>query len=103
MNTEDIGLSLHDRATRGENLTDEESRQLEAWYTVQDRTEAMTLDLTASSTSLAALQSRVDSVLAQLSLVSQRIQQIAGENDTLRHEIAILRRQLAQNALLQLA
>lgn len=102
MNTEDIGISLHDRATRGEHLTEEDSRQLAAWYAVQDRTEAKTLDLAASSTSLAALQAQVDSTLAQLSLVSQRIQKIAGENDTLRHEIAVLRRQLAQNALLQL-
>jgi peptidoglycan hydrolase CwlO-like protein len=101
MNTENIGRSLHDRATRGEHLTDEESRQLEAWYTMQDRTEAKTLDLTASSTSLAALQTQVDSVLGQLSLVSQRIQQIARENDTLRHEISVLRRQLAQKAMLQ--
>ena len=101
MNTEDIGLSLHDRATRGEHLSDEEFKQLEAWYTLQDRTEVKVLNLTASSVSLETLQSQVDLTLAQLSIVSRRIQQIASENDTLRREIAVLRRQVAQKAQLQ--
>lgn len=101
MNTEDIGLSLHDRVTRGEHLSDEEFKQLEAWYTLQDRTEAKVLNLTASSVSLETLQSQVDLTLAQLSIVSRRIQQIASENDTLRREIVVLRRQVAQKAQLQ--
>ena len=101
MNTEDIGMSLHDRATRGEHLSPEESHLLEVWYTLQDRTEAKALGSIASLVSLEALQSQVDLNLAQLSIVSRRIQRIASENDTLRREIAVLRHQVVQKAQLQ--
>jgi hypothetical protein len=35
-----LGQDLHDRATRGKPLTDQEQRQLEEWYARKDREEA---------------------------------------------------------------
>jgi hypothetical protein len=101
MTRNDPGLSLHDRATRGERLDPAEVEQLEAWYTDQDGAEAQTLDWTASPASLDALQSQVDAALGQLTVVSRRIQRIARENDALRRDIADLRRQIARRELLQ--
>lgn len=101
MTRKDIGLSLHDRATRGERLDPAEMEQLAAWYANQDSMEAQALDLTVSPASLNALQSQVDAALGQLTVVSQRIQQIASENDALRRDIADLRRQIARKAVPQ--
>ena len=101
MTRQDNGLSLHDRATRGERLDPAEMEQLEAWYADQDGAEARTLDWTASPASLDALQSQVDAALGRLTIASRRIQQIAKENDALRRDIADLRRQIARKALLQ--
>ena len=101
MTRNDPGLSLHDRATRGERLDPAEVEQLEAWYADQDGVEAQTLNWTASPASLDALQSQVDTALGQLTIVSRRIQQIARENDALRRDIADLRRQIARQALLR--
>lgn len=101
MTHNDLGLSLHDRATRGERLDPAEMDQLEAWYADQDDAEAQTLNWTASPASLDALQSQVDAALGQLTIVSRRIQQIARENDALRRDIADLRRQIARQVLPQ--
>ena len=43
MNSDDLGQDLHDRATRGEQLSPENQMQLEAWYAAQDRAEMETL------------------------------------------------------------
>lgn len=101
MTVQDTGLSLHDRATRGERLEPAEMEQLEAWYATQDASEVQLLNLTASPVSLHTLQSQVDAALGQLAIASQRIQQIARENDALRRDNADLRRQIAGKALLQ--
>ena len=103
MTRKDIGLSLHDRATRGERLDPVEMEQLEAWYANQDASEAQALALAASPASLDALQSQVDAALGQLTIVSRRIQQIANENDALRRDIVDLRRQIARKTVLQQA
>lgn len=46
MESDKIGKRLHDRATRGEALSEEEQTQLEEWYAMQDRAEAEELSLT---------------------------------------------------------
>ncbi|MBM4466478.1 MAG: hypothetical protein FJ014_13145 [Chloroflexi bacterium] len=94
MVSDNLAKQLHDRATRGQTLLAEEQKQLENWYASQDTAESKTLGLATGERTLATLQAQVDAALAQLMTVTKRIQKVASENETLRHEIAILRRQL---------
>ena len=97
MVSDELGKQLHDRATRGENLSAQERASLERWYATQDRAEMDALDLATTET-VAILQAQVDSVLEQLETAAKRIQELAQENDRLRNEIATLHRRLAQQA-----
>jgi hypothetical protein len=94
MVSDDLAKELHDKATRGQTLSAEEQRQLENWYASQDTAESKTLGLAAGERTLATLQAQVDTALAQLMIVTKRIQKVTSENETLRREIATLRRQL---------
>lgn len=103
MISDELGKQLHDRATRGESLSEEEQRQLDMWYAAQDRAEMEALDLTAATEAVESLQVQVDSVLTQLGTVTTRIQGLAKENQVLRKEIAMFRCQLAQETVTQRA
>jgi len=96
MISEDIARKLHDRSSRGETLSAEEQQQLENWYASQDTAESKMLGFTASEKTVTSLQAQVDAALTQLMTVTKRIQEVASENETLRREIASLRRQLMQ-------
>ncbi len=96
MISEDSARKLHERFSRGETLSVEEQKQLENWYARQDTAESKMLRLTTSEKTVATLQAQVDAALTQLLTVTKRIQEVASENETLRHEIAGLRRQLMQ-------
>ncbi len=98
-----MGVELHDRATRGEVLTPEEEEQLASWYEQQDAAESQYLSQSQTESLLVELQDQVKSTLGQLTTVSQRIQQVAHENETLRQEISVLQRQVAQRYSMQLA
>jgi len=95
MISDEVGKQLHDKATRGESLSPEERTQLENWYALQDNAESKELGLSATEKTLTTLQGQVDAALAQLVVVTKRIQEIAIENEALRREVASLRRQLA--------
>jgi hypothetical protein len=97
----DAGRSLHDTATRGGVLSDEERTQLDHWYASHDRDEGAALDSPSPSPHRADLQSQVDSAVADLATVTQRIQSLAAENDMVRREIATLRQQLAERSRTQ--
>lgn len=96
MVSDDLPKQLHNRATRGESLSAEEQAHLEDWYAGQDSTESQELGLTVTERQLATLRAQVDATLTQLMTVTKRIQETAVENETLRAEIATLRRQLAR-------
>lgn len=91
----DTHQELHDRATRGEELTPEEQVQLEAWYAAQDASEMADLNLPATDQEAAALQAAIDSALTEIAAVAGRIRRTAAENERLRAENAELRRRLA--------
>ena len=84
------GPQLHDRATRGGVLSLEEQAKLDAWYGEMDREEAGILAGKCDYESLAGLRAQVRESLRELRTVTQRIEELAAENDRWRREIAAL-------------
>lgn len=101
MSTEELAKQLHDKATRGIVLSAAEQAQLEAWYAQQDQEERTMLERTTPPQTLVALQAQVETVVAQLLTVTQRIQELVAQNEALRREIATLQHQLAQTPTVQ--
>lgn len=101
MNPNNVGKQLHDRATRGVELTAEEQAQLNEWYAQRDRAEVAVLSRPTSAQSLDALHAQVDRVMVQLGDVTQRIQTLSAENDAVRKEIVELQRRLASKSVAQ--
>ena len=101
MNSDDLGRDLHDRATRGEQLSSENQMQLDTWYVAQDRAEMEALSEAMLVRDSAILQTQVDAMMEQLSTISRRIQKTATENAALRREINMLHRRLATQAVPQ--
>jgi len=97
------GKQLHNRATRGEALSEEEQAQLNAWYDEQDREEMMMLRRDTPVEDQDSLQADIDSVLYRIGNTAKRIQSISQQNEVLREEIMRFRRQLAQQATVQIA
>ena len=91
---------LHDRFTRGEILTAAEQTLLGQWYADQDREEEARL-ATPPAQRLVRLRSEIDEGLAQLAVLTQRLQTLTSENETVRQEIATLQRQLARKPAAQ--
>ena len=91
---DELGRQLHDRATRGEDLSKEDQILLDEWYEAQDRAEMKVLNLAATDEAKTIkLQKEIDSVLIQLRTATKRIQEITRENDVLRQEITRMRYQ----------
>lgn len=87
---------LHDRATRGLPLSDEERTQLNQWYSQEDAAEARLLGVAASSANTETLQLQIQATLAQVAAVTQQIQQLVVQNEELRREVSALKQRLAQ-------
>jgi len=90
----ELGMQLHDRWTRGQVLTAEEREQLEVWYQQQDAKEAKQLNPVSTAVEISDLQAQVEMALTELATVIQRVRQISAENEGLRQEISTLRQQL---------
>ncbi len=86
---------LHDRATRGGELSREEQERLDAWYESQDQAEAELLGVDLEPAP-ETLETRIDSTLRQIIEATERIRRVTAENKGLRREIAALRLELAQ-------
>jgi peptidoglycan hydrolase CwlO-like protein len=99
MISDELGIQLHDRVTRGEPLTNEEQKQLENWYALQDSHESSLLKSATADPDVSELRTQVEVVLSQLTAITHRIQQVTQENEMLRHEIAALYQQLASAKL----
>jgi peptidoglycan hydrolase CwlO-like protein len=96
MSTDELVKQLHDKATRGIALSTIEQAQLNAWYAQQDQEEDALLTQTSPPPTLVTLQTQVDTAVAQLLAVTQRLQELVSHNDTLRHDIAALQQQLTR-------
>lgn len=102
---DELGRQLHDRATRGQQLSIEEQSQLQAWYDKWDRIEMGQLGLTperiaAEEAELAELQAIVEAEEARVAELAESNWRLAQQNDALRAEIEVLRRQVAERAAL---
>jgi hypothetical protein len=96
MVSDELRMQLHDRDTIGEPLTAQEKAQLEAWYTQKDAAETAMLEAAqVPLPDLVVLQDQVDTVISQLTVGVQQLQQITQENKSLREEIAEIKQQLA--------
>jgi hypothetical protein len=96
MDQVDRGPQLHDRATRGQVLSPEEQAELDVWYDAMDQAEAALLADSHDGSSLEVLRAQVRASTHQLRVVTERIVELAAENDRLRREIAVSQQQLAQ-------
>lgn len=85
---------LHNRATSGLSLTEQERTELETWYAEQDEKEATILPL-ATAPELKILQGKVEAGLTELHRTTQRLEALSDENKALRQEINGLYRQLS--------
>ncbi len=92
---DEIGQKLHDRTTRGDTLMTEELERLVRWYAEHDQDEMNHLTAAPVPSGLAALQSRVRQVTAQVVVQAQRIDSLTAENAQLRQEIAASQRLLS--------
>lgn len=92
---DDIGQKLHDRATRGENLTAEEQESLRHWYARHDQEEAAQLGAAPAPSRLAELQARVQQATAQVVAQARHIEALTADNAQLRQEVASLQRLLS--------
>lgn len=101
MIADSLGQELHDRSTRGELLSAEEQVQLERWYEDQDDLERKILSPSAAEKTTDKLQSKIEVTLTQLITTTNRIREVASENESLRQEINGLRHQLADSSPIQ--
>lgn len=85
---------LHDRATRGEELTVEEQVELDQWYADQDDAEATLLHVSSSTYENSKLKGQVHETLEQLRVITERIQALSDENDAIHQEIADLQQRI---------
>jgi hypothetical protein len=87
---------LHDRASRGQDLSAAEQAELDAWYAEQDAAESDLLTGTRSPQELVELRAQVDAVMARLQIVTRQIAAQTAENERLRRDNAVLQRELSE-------
>lgn len=92
MISDETGQKLHDRATRGLELTPLEREQLLSWYSMHDREEMARLGASPVPSRLADLQARVEQATSRVVEEAKRIEALTVENARLRQEIASLQR-----------
>jgi hypothetical protein len=90
-----VGQALHDRATRGEALSPDESARLSEWYDQMDGEEARSLTPTNPDALLDQLRAEVQSARARLSILHEEERKLRSATESLRLRGEELERQLA--------
>ena len=101
MSLDNRGQQLHDRATRGQPLSEDEQAALERWYAAQDEIEPQLLVRPPLLPD--ELQSWVSEIARQLAELTASIRRLDQENSQLRLEIAQLYAMLTQSSQMQSA
>ena len=99
MITDTLGVQLHDRATRGLQLSTEEQLALAQWYQFQDNQEAEQFASGNKVGSLAPIRSEIAAVTARLREAAVQIDTLTAQNDALQHEIIVLQNQLPPHTI----
>lgn len=86
---------LHDRYTRGEELSPAEAEELRQWYDAEDQAEAAELTRVDDGLRLHAVREEVASAVSRLADTAREIQTLYAANEQLRQEIDTYRQQLA--------
>lgn len=94
MINDEEGKVLHDKASRGKQLSEVELWQLEEWYAYWDRLELESIQLPTNHTVISELQAQIEVVLEELGKLNNWIQKIAAKNEQLRKENAVLLRKV---------
>lgn len=91
------GPALHDRASRGEPLSEAEQQLLQAWYTAQDQDEDRVINPAAPRETTSAIHQQIAQTVAQLEAITQQIAGAVAANDAIRREIAVLQARLTRH------
>ena len=91
-----MALGLHEKVSLGQALSPEEQSLLDDWYALQDGTEQAHVRYPTAPPSLDVLRQKIEASLAELVLLSGKIQQFHAQNENLRSENARLQHQLIQ-------
>ncbi|MFZ2901015.1 MAG: hypothetical protein WA004_20455 [Saprospiraceae bacterium] len=94
MTEDEKGKSLHDRASRGEILTEEERQFLKRWYAKMDLEELVSFNIPKEPETIGLLKTQINAVVARLDKTVNRIQQIVITNRKLRAENTWLKSQI---------
>ena len=86
---------LHDRHTRGEELSPQEAEELRRLYEAEDQAEAAEFARGGDASHLHALREEVASIVSRLAESANKIPDLNAANEQLRREIDTYRRQLA--------
>lgn len=89
-----IGLELHDRASQGAILTEQEKTQLEQWYSEMDSNESFIVKSGGQSPDL--VKGQIENALAQLLKATQHLQKVAAENEIIKRENQAIKLKLAK-------
>lgn len=92
--SDEAGVKLHHRKVIENNLTPEETVQLEAWYAKHDEIEAASLK--PLKPSLAELEAENAALEKQVAEKEKQNQAIAARNALLRAEIEVMKKELKQ-------
>jgi hypothetical protein len=84
MTPDELGMRLHDRATRGLPLSPEEERQIQDWYDKNDREDAAMLGVASEVETLAEIR-RVE---RQIETVRRQNEELLRVNEALRANLA---------------
>jgi len=80
-----LGMELHQKRFKGEQLTEQEEVQLKVWYAQEDELETQFLQINIPEKQLIEqLRQQINNVLEQLAQLTQNIQSIIAENDKIR-------------------
>jgi predicted nucleic acid-binding Zn-ribbon protein len=98
-----VAQALHHKFTLGGVLTPEEQERLQQWYAKMDEEEAAMFakarERERERTN--ALQTEIDEASAKMFAEVAKIQALESENERLRDEIEVLKRQIAQKKVPQ--